>query len=114
MGGGGTKPPRGPVTPVLRKKGSGPAARAEGASRRSCLLVVVRGGAGAPCDVRCEPLTLLNRHFSDSDGGADRTVGKLSVMRVWWLVVLHERFHRISVGPQFLKWPSHILEDPDM
>ena len=36
------------------------------------------------CAVRCEPLTLLNGHFSDSDGGADRTVGKLSVMRVWW------------------------------
>jgi hypothetical protein len=49
MEGGGTKPPRGPVTPVLRKKGSGPAARTEGASRRSCLLVAVRGGAGAPC-----------------------------------------------------------------
>jgi hypothetical protein len=32
----------------------------------------------------CEPVTLLNRHFSDSDGGADRTVGKLGVMRVWW------------------------------
>jgi hypothetical protein len=29
-------------------------------------------------------LTLLNGHFSDSDGGADRTVRKLSVMRVWW------------------------------
>ena len=27
------------------------------------------------CAVRCEPLTLLNRHFSDSDGGADGTVG---------------------------------------
>jgi hypothetical protein len=26
----------------------------------------------------------LNGHFSDSDGGADGTVGKLSVMRVWW------------------------------
>jgi hypothetical protein len=51
MEGGGTKPPRGPVTPVLRKKGSGPAARTEGASRRSCLLVVVRGGAGAPCEL---------------------------------------------------------------
>ena len=36
------------------------------------------------CAVRCEPLTLLNRHFSDSDGGADRTVGNLCVMRVWW------------------------------
>ena len=36
------------------------------------------------CAVRCEPLTLLNRHFSDSDGGADGTVGKLCVMRVWW------------------------------
>ena len=36
------------------------------------------------CAVRCEQLTLLNRHFSDSDGGADGTVGKLSVMRVWW------------------------------
>jgi hypothetical protein len=23
-------------------------------------------------------------HFSDSGGGADETVGKLSVMRVWW------------------------------
>jgi hypothetical protein len=43
------------------------------------------------CAVRCEPLTLLNRHFSDySDGGAGGTVGKLSVMRVWWC-----RFHRI-------------------
>ena len=37
------------------------------------------------CAVRCEPLTLLNGHFfSDSDGGADGTVRKLSVMRVWW------------------------------
>jgi hypothetical protein len=37
------------------------------------------------CAVRCEQLTLLNRHFSDySDGGADGTVGKLTVMRVWW------------------------------
>jgi len=34
------------------------------------------------CAVRCEPLTLLNGHFLDSDGGADRTVGKLSVTRV--------------------------------
>jgi hypothetical protein len=34
------------------------------------------------CAVRCEQLTLLNRHFSDSDGGADGTVGKLSVTRV--------------------------------
>jgi hypothetical protein len=34
------------------------------------------------CAVRCEPLILLNRHFSDSDGGADGTVGKLSVTRV--------------------------------
>jgi hypothetical protein len=31
------------------------------------------------CAVRCEPLILLNGHFSDSDGGADGTVGKLSV-----------------------------------
>jgi len=46
----------------------------------------------AVCCVRCEQLTLLNRHFSDSDGGADGTVGKLSVMRVWCLVVLYERF----------------------
>ena len=55
MEGGGTKPPRGPVTGYrlhpLRKKGSGPAARTEGASRSSCLLVVVRGDAGAPCEL---------------------------------------------------------------
>ena len=44
------------------------------------------------CAVRCEPLTLLNRHFSDSDGGADGTVGKLSAMRVWWCCTLYERF----------------------
>jgi len=36
------------------------------------------------CAVRCEPLTLLNGNLSDSDGGTDGTVGKLSAMRVWW------------------------------
>jgi hypothetical protein len=43
------------------------------------------------CAVRCEQLTLLNGHFSDSDGGADGTVGKLSAERHARLVVLYDQ-----------------------
>ena len=50
-GGGGSKPPRGPVTPVLRKKGSGPVAYGGRQSESMSLLVVVRGDAGAPCEL---------------------------------------------------------------
>ena len=60
------------------------------------------------CAVRCEPLTLLNRHFSDSDGGADRTVGNWKAVRHARLVVLQERFHRTYVNHAFLNPPSHI------
>ena len=48
------------------------------------------------CAVRCEPLTLLNRHFSDSDGGADGTVGKLSAA-----AECHARATMLK-GPYFL------------
>jgi hypothetical protein len=51
------------------------------------------------CAVRCEQLTLLNRHFSDSDGGAAGTVGKLSVMRVWWCCT--SDFSRKKSMPRF-------------
>ena len=71
------------------------------------------------CAVRCEPLTLLNGHFSDSDGGADGTVEKLSVMRVWCRS-LYERFDLKFVDVAFLNPVSHVCmlghirEDPDM
>ena len=42
---------------------------------------------------------LLNGHFSDSDGGADGTVGKLSVMRVWWCCT--SDFSRKKLMPGF-------------
>ena len=51
---------------------------------RPCTRPCLALNSKAVCCVRCEQLTLLNGHFSGSDGGADGTVGKLSVMRVWW------------------------------
>ena len=62
----------------------------------------------------CEPLTLLNRHFSDSDGGADRTVGKLIFMRVWWCCETDFTGFYLKVKQGFLNPVSHIYSVLDM
>ena len=59
------------------------------------------------CAVRCEPLILLNRHFSDSDGGADGTWNRWKAERHARLVVLYERFDLKVVDVGFLNPPSH-------
>ena len=50
-------------------------------------------------------MTLLNGHFSDSDGGADGTVGKLGVTRVRRATMLK--------GPYFLsgEFGPHLEND---
>jgi hypothetical protein len=54
------------------------------------------------CAVRCEPFTLLNGHFSDSDGGADGTVGKLSVTRVRFIFSLGSTVNGFQIDTNVL------------
>ena len=57
---------------------------------------------------------MLNGHFSDSDGGADRTVGKLSVTRERWLFCTSDFSRKKSMpGSGFLSVTSYIHDWPD-